>query len=849
MSLAAAFEDATERPLRLGAEVLLHAALWGCAAVPGGGVPAWLTGFWLLAAGSLVLGWADALRRGHRPPVGLAAGALLAHAAVVALQLVPLPPSVLGALSPATADLLGFVLGTRDQPLGAHPLTLDVPATARWLAQATGLAVLALAASQVARDRPAQRRLIWGVAALGLVLGGLALLHRAFDLTTLFGAPGNPRVGWVTPYVNRNHLASVLTLAALCQLGAAFHGRQRGTQVAWALAFVTTAGLVILSGSRAGALCLFAGVGMFAALIGRKGTGEARERSVRAGLAVALVLASLALGALLNAEFLLGLVGSLDQEVRVNQTLPHLWRDALGLIQAHPWTGIGRGTFEVAFLHHQTLSPGYTFTHPENIVVQWTSELGVPLGLGLLIWTAGAWVEATRKELGALEVGALAALFGVGLHELADFGLEFLGVGGPAVALFMAAETAQATRGRLTAWRAALLGAGLAAGGAWGMLHQTPSIAEARAAARAVLASGQPAPAVLQVLKPLIDAHPVDPELDLQAAVAWLQARPPQPGTALGWANRAMYLEPQQSTPHRVAATALLGLGARPQALLELRLAFPLVVNDGSWAAELRSRLHGPAEWLEVVSPDLDGALFAVDVLRDPDAAQAAQVGTEALKRLGREEPALLQRLAGLELRLGHPDAAVAYARRGAAAAPAQTWPLVLEARIAAQGPHPDDAEALLAQALQRAPGDLETHLLQAQLRLTLHDPEGAEKALAGAVPTSPDQKLQLLDQKVSVLAQGGKAGRALQAMREAAIIDASNPERRFALAEQLERMGRSTEAMQMWSAGLGLHPSPARRAEIEARQNKLRNQQDEARRARLLGPATSPDPAAPEPE
>jgi hypothetical protein len=54
---------------------------------------------------------------------------------------------------------------------------------------------------------------------------------------------------------------------------------------------------------------------------------------------------------------------------------------------------------------------------------------------------------------------------------------------------------------------------------------------------------------------------------------------------------------------------------------------------------------------------------------------------------------------------------------------------------------------------------------------------------------------------------------------------------------------------MQMWSAGLGLHPSPARRAEIEARQNKLRNQQDEARRARLLGPATSPDPAAPEPE
>ena len=42
------------------------------------------------------------------------------------------------------------------------------------------------------------------------------------------------------------------------------------------------------------------------------------------------------------------------------------------------WTGAGRGAFEVAYPRHSPEPRTETFTHPENALLQWATEFGLP---------------------------------------------------------------------------------------------------------------------------------------------------------------------------------------------------------------------------------------------------------------------------------------------------------------------------------------------------------------------------------------------------------------------------------------------------------------------------------------
>ena len=109
-----------------------------------------------------------------------------------------------------------------------------------------------------------------------------------------------------------------------------------------------------------------------------------------------------------------------------------IWADALQLIAAHPWTGVGWGNFNFAW----SLTPfpnRHTafFDHTHNLPLQLAVELGVPMALlicGLLLWGLWrAWRRALAAEPAASAAGRCAVMMVVliGLHSLLEYPLWY----------------------------------------------------------------------------------------------------------------------------------------------------------------------------------------------------------------------------------------------------------------------------------------------------------------------------------------------------------------------------------------------------------------------------------------
>ena len=109
-----------------------------------------------------------------------------------------------------------------------------------------------------------------------------------------------------------------------------------------------------------------------------------------------------------------------------------IWADALQLIAAHPWTGVGWGNFNFAW----SLTPfpnRHTafFDHTHNLPLQLAVELGVPMALlicGLLLWALWqAWQRARAAEPAASAAGRCAVMMIVliGLHSLLEYPLWY----------------------------------------------------------------------------------------------------------------------------------------------------------------------------------------------------------------------------------------------------------------------------------------------------------------------------------------------------------------------------------------------------------------------------------------
>lgn len=412
--------------LHLGAGTLLFLALM----FGGGGAEAPLLNGLLDAGGALLFCATVASHfTGRRlPSVACAPLVLLvAILALIAAQLVPLPPSWWDSLPGREAAVAAYrATGTN---VAAHPLSLDPEATRRFATALLLPAGLLFATLHV----PSSGRvvLLWIIVVGALISVVLAAMQLAFGLPEglfPYGSPG----GAVSTglFANPNHQAQLM-LAALVGSGLLILVRslrrvgRRGPafDLTWLLFPIFIAGAV-LTQSRAGIILLVpAGLAAVLIAVGGKGIGRIFGGSFVALTALALIALTIpgGLGRAMDLQMELSAGGRISNFPDILFTLQQFW----------PW-GAGFGTFVPVFKANENLdlmSQAY-LNHAHNDLLELLIEGGFPIA----VLVAGGFVAAAvrlwrllRSEHSADLPVALAGFTIVAIamvHSLVDYPLR-----------------------------------------------------------------------------------------------------------------------------------------------------------------------------------------------------------------------------------------------------------------------------------------------------------------------------------------------------------------------------------------------------------------------------------------
>jgi tetratricopeptide (TPR) repeat protein len=772
----------------LAAEAVLALSL---VAVPWsfGGAPAWT--LWLvigLAAAALSL-WVVGASKNHRRwgphlVLLLPASAL----AVALLQLVPLPPALLAALSPPAAELRDFALA----PLGLErwrPVSLDPPSTARAVGRIIGLGALTFVALELGRLERVRRRLLAVLALSGVSIAVCGFGHLLANVEALFGVHHfQTAVQLMTPFGNANHLAAWLTLCGTVAIGLALDAKSRDAAIGWAAAACACGVAGFLSYSRGGIGTLVATWGLVgAAVLARKGGG------IRAVLPWVAIAATVAFAGLLSFEQLLDRADTLSSVDKLRATKVELWpMFARGAAPAWP-LGLGLGAYELGFVRFQDQLLSVTFTHPENLALQWASEAGVPVTLGLGAVLVALFARARRRTWDLpLERTAMIAVAGVLLHDLFDFALELNAVAvGVAVTAGLVCAVGRPQGERIAVRRVGPVAAVLVlALGVVAALAGSPSHVAAEARLADAVRAGQSPEQVRALAVAAIDRHPAD--WVLYANTAADLARRGQPQEALAWVNRLLLLRPADARAHVAAAQALLRLGRPLQALVELKLAWALG-DDSSLALGVRVAARERA--LDRVLLDTRGHLTrAYRVLRAEgrvddavallDAAQQAALGDEV-----RVEGEVLRVLHAAELG----DAAGALAAWDALPAVEQRRAELVLVRVTALSKlgRVDEAEDTLVQLVNREPANAKAAFALAGLLEARRAWEAARQVLSRlrAQAAGAQLRARTFEAEARTWAAEERWPRALEAYQTASRIEPARADLHYRLAEVYERM------------------------------------------------------------
>ena len=552
---------------------------------------------------------ASAPRRAIRALFAAPSPALIAAAlaAFCLLQAAPLPMGLLERIAPANADVWARAL----LPLGEAPprlasVSLDPGASIIQALQWATYAGVFFAASAVA----ARRGAAWGVAVVfcsALAAALTTLGHGLAGATHVFGlyAPQFAAAPWhIGPLLNPNNLAGYLNLGAFCGVGLYITRRPILPRWLVGVGVAIIVAVTVTSASRGGLGVLPLGAAVIGFLIWRRGVRRDRAEGSAPGVLKGLVAVALGGGVTLA---LLGSSSMTWTELGDrNVSKLHLFRSILPMLRDHIWLGVGRGAFESAYPAYRVAPGNVVFTHAENFPLQWACEWGAPAALlALAAFARGMRPGRLGVPRSAVAIGAWTGALVLLAQNLVDLALEVPAV---PIALAMAlgsvwgdarrrglaprdassgASGASGLTGpsaRLAVLRAVAIGlAGallLGAAARFGAPDLDADRAAARTALEAATRAGQKrgepgaepgaGEALRQALRGAMSRHPADPYFPLVGALgAWQSGRE----SPIPWLQRSLERSQQNGRAHLLLAEVLASRGARPQALLELRLA------------------------------------------------------------------------------------------------------------------------------------------------------------------------------------------------------------------------------------------------------------------------------------
>jgi putative inorganic carbon (HCO3(-)) transporter len=354
------------------------------------------------------------------------------------VQTLPLPPDILGALSPRAFEIQS---ATHSYP----SLSLDVYATRQGALQTLAYLLFFCLTLLLVNDRPRIRLL-----AQVMILGGT--FQAAYgSLMTLSGLEygffiKKDAIGVATgTFINRNHLAGYLEMCLAAGVGLMLSELSSTGATSWRdsarrllqtilgnkarvrLALVVMVTGLVLTRSRMGNIAFFvslSGVGSFYLLAVRK-----ISRRTIAFFASLLIVDLLVVGNFFGIEQVAQRIQqtSVGSEERGDTN-----RDALTMLKDFPLTGTGAGSFYAVYPMYTSAVYVDGFTrHAHNDYLQFACEFGLMfaalLGAAVLatLWTAfRAQLKRRDRLLQGMGFAAAMAIVALLIHSAVDFNLQ-----------------------------------------------------------------------------------------------------------------------------------------------------------------------------------------------------------------------------------------------------------------------------------------------------------------------------------------------------------------------------------------------------------------------------------------
>lgn len=521
----------------------------------------------------------------------------------------------------------------------------------------------------------------------------VALAHWAAGAERVYGiyTPRQLRgQSLLAPLLNLNHLGGFLLLGLAVQIALGRVTRNASERMAWygaaALSAATTV-LTLSRGALGGLLLLGLVIGAGVWLQRRPQGSGGRTTGLMWPLFMALAV-GLALGVHAVAEPLLAELRRGD----IHKV--ELFAAAWPLVLRQPVLGLGRGAFSAVFAGVHPAAQRYT--HPENILLQWTSEWGLPVALaaltllGLRIVRALRPTGADRDALGLRRMAA-ASLLAYGFQNCFDYGAELVACGCVAAAVVGALEsrsrgseptasepvTAGGLRRAMPALWLGVTGCALAGLGVQTVRFSVPAVC-------ATLQN--PHVDVKRAWSALVTGvrlHPLEPAIPYSGA-AWALAKAPHRTAPL--IKDAQALAPGWAGPYALDARWLWRQGEARKAAVALREA---AVRDAPVAADLACALvKQRPDLVGTVLPPVGAArdvlLGSVAQCVPPASAEQRTLDLELMERFPDEQAAFIRETQRLQA-AGAERAAERLLKRALASRPdkSQLWVLRLEGLLA----------------------------------------------------------------------------------------------------------------------------------------------------------------------
>jgi O-antigen ligase len=387
-------------------------------------------------AGAGILYWATLRSRDRAPRDPRTTWLATAFVAWCVFQIVPLPPWMVGVLSPMRAELARSAGVT-----GWIPLSI-APAESFSRLLELGGAVLTFL---LARDLCWRWRGRYWIAAAPLIVAGIAEALIGVAQAYIQGA-GDGSVAVIGTYVNKNHYAALLEMtlplalaagAAVYRAGFVPHGRPAAPAIK-ASALMGCGALMLAALAASQSRMAFFGVLCSLAVMGVISITAVEQRIYRPAPIGRRLLAGGAVFAAVGLLFVLvppralieryGLLAGKGGEI--GDARLGIWRESIPMVKAYPIVGCGLGTYESGFMRFKKVAPMFRVDFAHNDYLQILIELGaigLVIGLALVVWILSRVLRVAlfHKECRGWELalglaGALTALL---IHSGADFNL------------------------------------------------------------------------------------------------------------------------------------------------------------------------------------------------------------------------------------------------------------------------------------------------------------------------------------------------------------------------------------------------------------------------------------------